>query len=272
MKPITDRLAKKANYGSKRDTSKIKYIVVHYTGNDGDSAKGNANYFYNNIPKASANYFVDDNAIYRSVPDNFVAYAVGGKKYNNAGGRLYGTVTNANSISVELCDTVKNGVVYPTAQTIQNALELVSHLMKTYNVPVHRVIRHYDVNGKPCPAYWTDDIRWENEFHGKLGAATPTSGPDQNPYTEPSITITSYAVAREKKLKTFSTKGEGVKWVQWELCQLGAAYKQAIDDAGGIDGACGATTVKLIKMFQKNYGLPDDGVVGPATRTALKKY
>ena len=35
------RLANRANYGSKRVLSKIKYIVVHYTANDGDSDEGN---------------------------------------------------------------------------------------------------------------------------------------------------------------------------------------------------------------------------------------
>ena len=35
------RLANRANYGSKRVLSKIKYIVAHYTANDGDSDEGN---------------------------------------------------------------------------------------------------------------------------------------------------------------------------------------------------------------------------------------
>ena len=66
MKPIVDKLAKRANYGSARSADKVKYIVIHYTANDGDSAKGNANYFATNIVKASAHYFVDDNYIFFS--------------------------------------------------------------------------------------------------------------------------------------------------------------------------------------------------------------
>ena len=271
MKPIIDRLAKKANYGSARSTSKIKYIVIHYTGNDGDTAKGNANYFACNIVKASAHFFVDDNYIYRAVPENYVAYAVGGKKYNNAGGRLYGTVTNANSLSIELCDNVKNGLIYPSAETIANALELVSALMQKYNVPSHRVIRHYDVNGKPCPAYWVNDDTWEACFHSRLmGTVRPASGQDKNPYKEPSLNVTSYAVAMEKKLKTFTCNGDGVKWLQWELEQVSPAYKTIMEGAGGIDGKCGSTTVKLLTDFQKNYGLTPDGVCGQKTREALK--
>ena len=31
---MKEHLANKANYGSKRDLSKIKYLVIHYTSND----------------------------------------------------------------------------------------------------------------------------------------------------------------------------------------------------------------------------------------------
>ena len=95
-------LANRINYGNKRNTNSIKWLVIHYTANDGDSAKGNGNYFKNNKPKASAHYFVDDNVIVNSVPDNYTAYAVGGKKYNNNGGKYYGVCINSNSISIEL--------------------------------------------------------------------------------------------------------------------------------------------------------------------------
>ena len=118
---------------------------------------------------------MDDTTVVHSVPDDRVAWAVGGRKYNNVGGRLYGIAKNANTLNVELCDTTKNGTVKATEATINNALDLVKELMSKYNVPVDRVIRHYDVNGKPCPAYWVDDALWEQEFHGRL---TQPSIPD----------------------------------------------------------------------------------------------
>ena len=117
-------LANRINYGSKRNTNNIKWLVIHYTANDGDSAKGNGNYFKNNKPKASAHYFVDDNVIVNSVPDNYTAYAVGGKKYNNNGGKYYGICTNSNSISIELCDTERNGKSDLSGKTRKNAIEL----------------------------------------------------------------------------------------------------------------------------------------------------
>ena len=262
--------ANRSNYGSARDLSKIKYIVIHYTGNDGDSDESNAKYFKNKIVKASAHYFVDDNSITQSVPDNYIAYAVGGKKYNNAGGRLYGTVNNANSISIELCDSVRNGVIYPTQKTINNAIELTQMLMKKYNIPAHRVITHYLVNGKNCPSYWTDETRFEKEFRGKLGGVIPTSGQDVNPYKEPTKQVTSKANAQKLGISVFESEGEGVKWLQWELSKVAPAYADFLDLHGGIDGMCGNNTVELLKLFQRNYGLKEDGVCGRNSRAALK--
>lgn len=270
MVPIKQALANRTNYGAFRDINKIKYIVIHYTGNDGDSDESNARYFRNNIVKASAHYFVDDNSITQSVPDNFVAYAVGGKKYNNFGGRLYGTVTNLNSISIELCDVTKNGVVYPTQKTINNAIELTQMLMKKYNIPAHRVIRHWDVNSKSCPSYWTNDFKWKSEFWNKLGNIVQPSGQDNNPYKEPTKQVTSKANAQKLGISVFEFEGESVKWLQWELSKVAPAYNDFLNLHGGIDGKCGNNTVELLKLFQRNYGLVDDGVCGKNTRAALK--
>ena len=172
---LKEMWASKTNYGAHRALHSIGYIAVHFTSNDGDTAENNGKYFQGENRKASAHYFVDDTTVVHSVPDDRVAWAVGGRKYNNGGGRLYGIVKNANTLNVELCDTTKNGTVKATEATINNALDLVKELMSKYNVPVDRVIRHYDVNGKPCPAYWVDDALWEQEFYGRL---TQPSIPD----------------------------------------------------------------------------------------------
>ena len=59
--------------------------------------------------------------------------------------------------------------------------------MKKYNIPLSKVIRHYDVNGKCCPAYWIDDLVWEKEFHSKL--STPIKGSASNTAHTPQNTI-----------------------------------------------------------------------------------
>ena len=154
---IYNKLSNKANYGNYRDTSKIRWIVMHYTGNDGDTAKANANYFANNVVKASAHYFVDDISIYRSVPDDYVAWSVGGSRFSDwaqtGGAKYYGNCNNTNSISIEMCDTNRDGVIDVSAETLQNAVDLCKHLMAQYNVPLYRVICHFDVNGKRCPNF-----------------------------------------------------------------------------------------------------------------------
>lgn len=166
------------NFGEQRNTSNIKYIVIHYTANDGDSDESNGNYFKSGIRNASAHYFVDSDSVTRSVADNYVAWSVGGEKYSDCkstgGGKYYGKCTNANSISIELCDDYKNGVIKATQATIQNAIELTKFLMVKYGIPASNVIRHFDVNGKHCPAYWMSDSVWKKEFHSKLTALNTT--------------------------------------------------------------------------------------------------
>jgi N-acetylmuramoyl-L-alanine amidase CwlA len=161
---LKEVLANPGNYGGSRVASNIRYLVFHYTGNDGDTASGNANYFKNNIVKASAHYFVDDKFVYRSVPDLKVAWSVGGKKYANAdktgGAKMYGKITNTNSINIEMCDTIKNGTYQASEATMQNAIALAKELMAKYNIPLSNVYRHFDVTGKHCPSYLVNTEKW----------------------------------------------------------------------------------------------------------------
>ena len=161
-------IANKSNYGGKRNTGNIKYLVYHYTGNDGDTDEGNGKYFHNHIVKASAHYFVDDDSVTQSVPDNYIAYSVGGRCQSNHH-PLYKVCTNSNSISIEMSDCYKNGVVEITDKTLENAIELGKILMKKYNISIDRVIRHYDVNGKACPNCnnFLNDATW-NAFKSRL--------------------------------------------------------------------------------------------------------
>ena len=161
MIKISSYPASKENYGGTRSLSNIKYIVLHYTANDGDTAMSNAKYFASGSRGASAHYFVDSKNIVQSVKDNFVAWAVGGNKYNDVaktgGGKFYGKCTNSNSLSIEICDDIKNNAIYPTEATINNVVELVRTLMKKYNINISNVIRHFDVTGKKCHMYWCGD-------------------------------------------------------------------------------------------------------------------
>ena len=145
------------NRGGYRPLSAIKYIVIHYTANKWDSAKSNLNYFKNNVVKASANYFVDSKTIGISVPDEIYAWHCGGGLQGSGGHKWHGICNNWNSIGIEICDDVNDGKVMPTEAALRNAQELTAELMHKYNIPIENVIRHWDVTGKICPAYFIGD-------------------------------------------------------------------------------------------------------------------
>ena len=164
-----------SNYKKGR-TSDIKYIVIHYTANNGDTAKNNVDYYASTKVGASAHYFVDEyDAVYQSFPDADTAWAVGGtSSYKHPHCR------NANSISIEMCSRNKNGSGrsstddgwYFKEETIKNAVALTKELMAKYNIPVERVIRHYDVTGKICPAPFANDVTLWNDFKKRLTETT----------------------------------------------------------------------------------------------------
>lgn len=156
MLPIQRKISN-YNYSS-RNSNSIKYIVLHYTGNKGDTAKNNVDYFYGGDRNASAHYFVDDNSIWQSVEESNSAWAVGDGK------GAYG-ITNQNSISIEMCCNT-SGVISETTEN--NALELVKYLQNKYNIANNNVVRHYDASRKTCPNWSKNNwSRWTN-FKNKL--------------------------------------------------------------------------------------------------------
>ena len=154
---INKLLAHSSNYIKGR-TGSIQYIVIHYTANNGDTAKGNCNYFAAANKNASAHYFVDENDIYQSVEDSNTAWHCG------TTGTYYSKCRNSTSIGVELCSRKDSkGNYYFMDKTVCNAVELVKTLMDRYNVPKEKVIRHYDVTHKICPAPFVNNtVAWGN--------------------------------------------------------------------------------------------------------------
>lgn len=137
-----------------------KYIVIHYVGAI-STAYNNSVYFKNVNRNASANYFVDDNEIYRVVKDSNRAWHCGDKLKQGNGGSYYGKCINSNSIGIEMCCYNNNGSLDISEKTIANTIDLVKELMAKYNIPVENVIRHYDITNKICPAPLVEDeSRW----------------------------------------------------------------------------------------------------------------
>lgn len=144
-----------SNYTKGRN-KKIMYIVIHYTGNNGDKAVSNGNYFAQPNRNASAHYFVDEKEIVLSVREEDTAWHCGAKVYKHL------LCRNNNSIGIEMCSKKDKYGRYYIDQSTQNlAIKLVKNLMKKYNIPLENVIRHYDVTGKLCPEPF---VRVQNDW------------------------------------------------------------------------------------------------------------
>lgn len=197
------KLHTKCNY--EKGNSGRQYIVIHYTGNTTDTAKANANYFYNVNRGASAHYFVDDNNVYEVVSPNNTSWAVG---VNYGRNNLFGKCTNYNSINIEMCST--KGKI--SDKTFANTVALARKLMNTYSIPVSRVVRHYDVCSKICPGWtgWVGDNEtiWK-KFKKELGKEYVTMKKDY--YLRRKAFIDPVAKSNEPIVKL--AKGTKVEWL-----------------------------------------------------------
>ena len=135
---------KQIAYNKTARMQKPVYIVIHDTGNTGKGANANAhfNYFNSGNRNSSADFFVDDTQVLQV--NDYTKYYTW---HCGDGKGKYG-ITNSNSIGIEIC--INSDSNYNTA--FQNAVELTKYLMKELNIPLERVVRHYDASRKNCPA------------------------------------------------------------------------------------------------------------------------
>ena len=164
-------------YNVSKRTDPVMYIVIHYTGAEG-TAKNNIDYFNGGDRQASADFFVSQNGeIWQYNPNIEKRYSwhCGGGRQSSKGGAYFGMCKNANSIGIELCTHKQNGEWIFYDATIEAARRLVQYLMQTYNIKQKNVIRHYDVNGKNCPAvygYAGDNAPKWDRFKASLSEST----------------------------------------------------------------------------------------------------
>ena len=157
-------IKKQIAYNRSTRKSAIKYIVIHDTGNKSNGANADAhfNYFNGGDRQSSADFFVDDTKILQ-INDykKFYTYQCGD------GNGKYG-ITNSNSIGIEIC--VNSDGDYTSAYN--NAVELTKYLMKELNIPIERVVRHYDASRKNCPASMSGN-NWKlwNDFKKLLSGS-----------------------------------------------------------------------------------------------------
>ena len=162
-----------SNYRAGR-TQPVRYIVMHYTANNGDTAKNNCDYYHRvGGLQASAHYFCDEHGAMQSVRECDTAWHCGAE----AGRRYWHPeCRNGNSIGIEMCSRKRaDGSYYILPETVANAAALAREIMQRYGIDTDHVLRHYDVTGKRCPMPWVDDPAQWTAFKDTLTPKNTTT-------------------------------------------------------------------------------------------------
>lgn len=145
---VSKELADKITYQA---TNKQKCIVIHETANTakGASAQAHANLQSNgNSRKASWHYQADHIEIIQSFPHEESVWAAG-------------LTANLEGIHIEICVNQDGDF----KKAVQNAVELVKHIMKEENIKIENVKQHNYFTGKNCPTNLRNGskgITWNN--------------------------------------------------------------------------------------------------------------
>lgn len=166
-----------SNYRAGR-TQPVRYIVMHYTANNGDTARNNCDYYHRvGSLQASAHYFVDEHGAMQSVRECDTAWHCGARAY------WHPECRNANSIGIEMCSRKRaDGSYYIKPETVANAAALAREIMQRYGIDTEHVLRHYDVTGKRCPMPWVDDPTQWTAFKAMLTTNTDEEDEDMTRY------------------------------------------------------------------------------------------
>ena len=158
-------------------TQPVRYIVMHYTANNGDTAQNNCDYYHRvGGLQASAHYFCDEHGVMQSVREGDTAWHCGARAY------WHPECRNGNSIGIEMCSRKRaDGSYYILPETVANAAALAREIMQRYGIDTEHVLRHYDVTGKRCPMPWVDDpAQWAAFKDMLMPKSTTTDEEDED--------------------------------------------------------------------------------------------
>lgn len=213
--------------------SGAKYVIYRYD---------NITCAYSKIGTSSTNSYTDKTV------DSGTNYSYKVRAYVSCSQNIYSSYSSAVSTTTKGTATQK-GIVTADLLNIRKSASLSAEMV--VKAPQDTVVKvlgtsgdfykvSFTLNGTTYTGYGHKD------YIKLLGTA------EACPYAEPTTTLSQ------------GSSGESVKWLQWYLCKLG--YLTSSD----IDGDFGPTTLAAVKEFQKDKSLDVDGVVGSATRSALK--
>ena len=177
-----DRSNINTNYIFGINTSKmpqIKGIVIHNTAG-GNSAQAHAQRVYNQSwqqrEAGFTHYWVDENNVFQSYDDEYVAWHTG-----NGDGNYY-------YIGIEVVDGVND-----LAKAEKLALELAAFLVKEYKLGKNSIRLHNEFSATACPKKSADmhggydkvKSDWNNVVNALIDGATPTPNPQPQPTPTP---------------------------------------------------------------------------------------
>ena len=208
------------NYRAGR-TQPVRYIVMHYTANNGDTAKNNCDYYHRvGGLQASAHYFCDEHGAIQSVRECDTAWHCGARAY------WHPECRNANSIGIEMCSRKRaDGSYYILPETVANAAALAREIMQRYGIDTEHVVRHYDVTGKRCPMPWVDDPAQWTAFLAMLTPENTTTDEED-----------------EDDMVRYNTIEEVPSWAQDTV--------RALVDAGALGGVGGGNLDLSMDMIR----------------------
>ncbi|HKL80492.1 MAG TPA: peptidoglycan recognition family protein [Mobilitalea sp.] len=131
----------------------VKGIVIHYTANPKTTAEANRNYFESlattKTTKVSSHFIIGiEGEIIQCIPLTEIAYASNDR--------------NDDTISIECCHEDETGVF--SQQTYESLVALTAELCREFDLEEEGILRHYDVNTKPCPLYYVENEEAWNKF------------------------------------------------------------------------------------------------------------
>lgn len=202
-------------------TQPVRYIVMHYTANNGDTAKNNCDYYHRvGGLGASAHYFCDEYGVMQSVREGDTAWHCGARAY------WHPECRNANSIGIEMCSRKRaDGSYYIKPETVANAAALAKDIMQRYGIDTDHVLRHYDVTGKRCPMPWVDDPAQWTAFLAMLTPKNTTTDEED-----------------EDDMVRYNTIEEVPSWAQDTV--------RALVDAGALGGVGGGNLDLSMDMIR----------------------
>ncbi len=168
MPVIADYVDKdRINRRYERGNVGAKYVVIHNTDNwrEGAGAKAHSQYlkgFKEGDRPLAWHYTVDDEAIYKSLPEEEAAYHAGDG--GEGEGNLYG-------IGIEICLNKQPRGEKPSKafiKAVKNTAILAAELMKKYDLPIENVRQHNAFSGKNCPSCMRENDMWDDFINDVL--------------------------------------------------------------------------------------------------------